>query len=203
MSESERPRTAIPHSAFHIPHSDRDAPTPCPGNRRPHRGRQDCRRGGVGRVRVHHRDFRRCPSGISGARHRHRKAVPSATGSRAAPRARCRRPGGALQRRPLRARRGAVARANPQRRPPAGGRGRNWLVRTCARGGPVPRAPTRPGAARAVAHLGREPNAGAACALGSATRPPVRRGRAATGRAGRRGRTAHGAGPQLVAAARA
>src|SRR5207247_10364111 len=60
----------------------------------------------------------------------------------------------------------------------------------------------RPGATRAAARVGGGADAGAARPLGGATRPPVRGGRATAGGAGRRGRAAHGAGPQLVAGAR-
>src|SRR5207253_11077585 len=52
------------------------------------------------------------------------------------------------------------------------------------------------------ARVGGGADAGAARPLGGATRPPVRGGRATAGGAGRRGRAAHGAGPQLVAGAR-
>src|SRR5438132_7232168 len=179
-----------------------DVPSIDPGPRRPYGGRQDRGRCRVGRVRVHQRRVRRCPSGIPGARYRHSEAVRRAAGPRAAPRTRRRRAGGALQRRPLRARRGAMARTNPRRGPSPGRRRWNRFVRTRAGGGPVPRAPARPGATRAAARLGGGADAGAARPLGGATRPPVRGGRATAGGAGRRGRAAHGAGPQLVAGAR-
>src|SRR5438132_426040 len=179
-----------------------DVPSIDPGPRRPYGGRQDRGRCRVGRVRVHQRRVRRCPSGIPGARYRHSEAVRRAAGPRAAPRTRRRRAGGALQRRPLRARRGAMARTNPRRGPSPGRRRWNRFVRTRAGGGPVPRAPARPGATRAAARLGGGADAGAARSLGGATRPPVSGRRATAGGAGRRGRAAHGAGPQLVAGAR-
>src|SRR5439155_1346735 len=179
-----------------------DVPSIDPGPRRPYGGRQDRGRCRVGRVRVHQRRVRRCPSGIPGARYRHREAVRRAAGPRAAPRPRRRRAGGALQRRPLSARRGAMARTNPRCGPSPGGRRWNGVVRTRAGGGPVPRASARPGATRPAARVGGGADAGAARPLGGATRPPVRGGRATAGGAGRRGRAAHGAGPQLVAGAR-
>src|SRR5438876_1174445 len=125
-----------------------DVPSIDPGTRRPYGGRQDRGRCRVGRVRVHQRRVRRCPSGIPGARYRHREAVRRAAGPRAAPRPRRRRAGGALQRWPLRARCGAMARTNPRCGPSPGGRRWNRVVRTRAGGGPVPRAPARPGAMR-------------------------------------------------------
>src|SRR5437870_1167849 len=179
-----------------------DVPSIDPGPRRPYGGRQDRGRCRVGRVRVHQRRVRRCPSGIPGARYRHREAVRRAAGPRAAPRPRRRRAGGALQRWPLRARRGAMARTNPRCGPSPGGRRWNRVVRTRAGGGPVPRASARPGATRPAARVGGGADAGAARPVGGATRPPVRGGRATAGGAGRRGRAAHGAGPQLVAGAR-
>src|SRR5881628_3565721 len=105
VSCKERTSPSIPHSAFRTPHSYCDVTPIDPGARRPHGGRQDRGRHRVGRLRGHHRRVRRCPAGVSGARHRHREAVPLVARPRAALGPRCGRPGGALQRGPLRPRR--------------------------------------------------------------------------------------------------
>src|SRR5438128_896546 len=132
----------------------RASPPPGTGTRRPHRRRQDRRRGGARCPRAYHRDLSRCAAGVPRARHRHGKAAARAAGAGSPPRPRPDRAGGALQRGTVRTRCRRLAGERPGRRARTGRRRWNRVLRASTGGGAVPRAAARRGAARATTDLG-------------------------------------------------